>query len=121
RANEQLLTMIAIETLEGAAHVEEMMTVPHLDGIFIGPMDLSTNMGHFGNPAHPEVQAKIREIEAKVLARGDMLLGSVAADAKSAKALYDRGYNYVIFASDTTTLRGTMCNMIKEFKEYSAV
>lgn len=117
RANDQILTMVAIETLEGADHVAEMCEIEDLDGIFIGPMDLSTNMGHFASPAHPDVQAKIREIEQTVLAH-HKLLGSVAGNAQAAKAMYERGYSYVIFSSDSGDLAKYEKNAVEEFHAY---
>ncbi|MGE4354756.1 MAG: 2,4-dihydroxyhept-2-ene-1,7-dioic acid aldolase, partial [Oscillospiraceae bacterium] len=65
---------------------------------------------------HPEVQKVIREVEKKVLAKGK-LLATVGANPAAAKVLYDRGYSYVIFASDVTTLRASVANQVKEFKE----
>lgn len=118
RANDGILTMVAIETLTGAANVEEMCEIENLDGIFIGPMDLSTNMGHYADPAHPEVQKKIREIEQIVLSRGK-LLGSVAGSAQAAKAMYDRGYSYVIFNSDSGILASATQKEVKLFHEYT--
>lgn len=116
RANGEILTMVAVETLEGAENVEAMCEIGELDGIFIGPMDLATNLGHFASPKDPEVQAKIREIEKKVLAKGK-LLGTVAANAGAAKALYDRGYSYVIFSSDSGDLSACTKKAVKEFRE----
>lgn len=117
RANDEVLTMVAIETLTGAANVAEMCEVEDLDGIFIGPMDLSTNMGYYANPKHPEVQAKIREIEQIVLSK-HKLLGSVANSAEQAKTMYERGYSYVIFSSDSSGLASTMYKEVGMFKEY---
>lgn len=117
RANDEILVMVAIETLEGANNVEEMCEIQDLDGIFIGPMDLSTNMGYFASPKDEHVQAKIREIEGKVLAH-HKLLGTVAANAEAAKALYDRGYSYVIFGSDSTDLAGYARGSVQTFRQY---
>lgn len=116
RANDEILVLIALETPEAVANIEEMLDVDCLDGLFIGPMDLSTTMGYFGSPNHPEVQKVIREVEKKALAKGK-LLATIAANPAAAKDLYDRGYSYVIFDSDVTTLRATMANHVAEFKE----
>ena len=116
-ANQEILVMVAIETLEGADNVEEMCQIPDLDGIFIGPMDLSTNMGYFANPADEHVQAKIREIE-RIVLREKKLLGSVAANAQAAEALYDRGYSYVIFGSDSGDLNNYAHRAVQAFREY---
>lgn len=117
RANDEILVMVAIETLDGAANVEQMCEIEDLDGIFIGPMDLSTNMGHYADPKHPDVQAKIREIEQIVLSKGK-LLGSVAGSAEQAKAMYERGYSYVIFNSDSGTLASTCNREVDTFQAY---
>ena len=118
RANDQMLVMIALETPQSVQNLDLLMDVKGVDGIFIGPTDLSTTHGYFANAAHPEMQKIIRGIEDKVLARGDKLLATIASSASAAKELYMRGYSYVIFASDGVTLRTTVSEMIKEFKNY---
>lgn len=117
RANREILVMVAIETLEGAANVEEMCEIEDLDGIFIGPMDLSTNMGYYAQPGNEKVQEKIREIERIVLSR-KKLLGSVAGNAAQAKKLYERGYSYVIFGSDSGNLANSIYEEINTFQTY---
>ena len=115
-ANDEILVMVALETPEAVANLDAMLDVDYLDGLFIGPMDLSTTMGYFGNPSHPEVQKTIREVEKKVLAHGK-LLATVGGSPAAAKELYDRGYSYVIFDSDVTTLRKVAYDHVNEFKE----
>src|SRR3546814_7752212 len=44
--------------------------VDGVDGIFIGPADLSASMGHLGNPKHPEVQHAIEDAIRRVRACG---------------------------------------------------
>lgn len=118
RANDELLVLVALETPEAVANLDAMLDVDYLDGIFIGPMDLSTTMGYFGTPSHPEVQKVIREVEKKVLSKGK-LLATVGANAAASKELYERGYSYVIFASDVTTLRASVEGQVKDFNEYN--
>jgi len=94
-ANEQLVVMTAMETPEAVENIEEIVTVAGLDGIFIGPMDLATSLGHFCNPGHPEVQEAIGKIEQAVLA-SDKFLGTVANSFEAAKKLYAKGYSFVV-------------------------
>ena len=42
--------------------LETIAATPGVDGVFIGPADLSASMGHVGNPGHPEVQAAIQKV-----------------------------------------------------------
>ena len=104
RSNNEVLIMLAIETPEGLANLDEIMDVEGVDGIFIGPMDYSTSKGYFANPKAPEAQADFRIIEEKVRKHGNMLLGTVAGSVAEAKTLYDRGYSYVIFGGDVNSL-----------------
>lgn len=117
RANDEILVMLAIETPEAADNLEALCQVEGVDGIFIGPMDMSTTMGYFANPNHEVVQAKIRELEKVILGAGK-LMGTVAPNVEAAKELYKRGYSYVIFASDSIDLANGARKSIKEFADF---
>jgi 4-hydroxy-2-oxoheptanedioate aldolase len=54
-ANENILTMVQIETAKGYENVEEIVKTQGIDVIILGPADLSASMGYPGNPKHPEV------------------------------------------------------------------
>ena len=57
----ELLAMMFIESRAGVENIEEIITVPGLGGIFIGPSDLSTSMG-YTSPAAPEVEEAIQTV-----------------------------------------------------------
>ena len=57
----ELLAMMFIESAEGAENIDEIITVPGLGGIFIGPSDLSTSMG-YSSPAAPQVEEAIQRV-----------------------------------------------------------
>ena len=107
--------MLAIETPEGLANLDDIMSVEGVDGIFIGPMDYSTSKGYFASPKAPEAQADFRIIEEKVKKHGNLLLGTVAGSVEEAKKLYDMGYNYVIFGGDVNSLVYDAYKRIDEF------
>ncbi|MEG0591318.1 MAG: aldolase/citrate lyase family protein, partial [Lachnospiraceae bacterium] len=102
-ADEEVMLMVAMETPEAVGNLDEILKVEGLDGIFIGPMDLATSMGHFCDPSHPEVQEMIRTIEKKVGA-SNKFLGTVAGNFEKAKALYEKGYQYVVTMADGVAL-----------------
>ena len=54
-ANENILTMVQIETAKGYENIEEIVKTKGIDVIILGPTDLSASMGYPGNPKHPEV------------------------------------------------------------------
>jgi len=45
KANSKLLTILQIETGEAVEHVEEIAAVDGVDVLFIGPLDLTVNLG----------------------------------------------------------------------------
>ncbi|TDR93419.1 HpcH/HpaI aldolase family protein [Enterovirga rhinocerotis] len=61
-SNDEILVIALIETPEGVSRAAEIVTVPGLDAIGIGPFDLSQAMGYAGDWRHPAVQAKQAEL-----------------------------------------------------------
>lgn len=118
RANEDIIVMVAIETPQGVKNIKEIASVKGIDGIFIGPSDLSTSMGYLANPSVPEVQAAIREIEQEVL-KTDKFLATIAPDAEAARKLYDRGYSLIYMMSDVVDLAKLASATVAKFKEYA--
>jgi 2-keto-3-deoxy-L-rhamnonate aldolase RhmA len=116
RANDEIFVMLQVETTQAIDNMEAIATVPGLDAFFIGPMDLSTSMGHFGNPAHPEVQAAIAKAEAKAKALG-IPLGTISGGWDQAKGLYDRGYQLITLISDSVLLSKAGAETMVKFHE----
>jgi len=103
-ANAETIVMVAVETMEAVRNLDEILQVEGLDGIFIGPMDLASSMGHLGNPAHPEARKQIAIIEEKVLA-SDKFLGTVATSPDKARSCFEKGYQWLILIQDGAALR----------------
>ena len=102
-ANRDIVVFIQVENPEAVKNIDEILSVPGLDGIFIGPMDLATTHGYRGKPGTPAMLEIIAGLEKKILAKGK-LLATISNDFDDAKAKYDRGYSMITLASDTTTL-----------------
>jgi 2-dehydro-3-deoxyglucarate aldolase/4-hydroxy-2-oxoheptanedioate aldolase len=116
RANDEILVILQVETPQAIENLDAIGKVPGVDALFIGPMDLSTSMGHLGNPAHPEVQAAIATVEAKAKALG-MPLGTISAGWEQAKMLYDRGYQLITLLSDVILLSKASAEALTKFRE----
>lgn len=115
-ADEEIMLMVAMETPEAVENLDEILEVERIDGIFIGPMDLATSMGHFCDPSHPDVKAAIKVIEEKVLKSGKFL-GTVAGNFEKAQALYEEGYQYVVIIADGVALSNLSYQTAKKFHE----
>jgi 2-dehydro-3-deoxyglucarate aldolase/4-hydroxy-2-oxoheptanedioate aldolase len=115
-ANDETIVMIAVETTEAVDNLDEILNVAGLDGIFIGPMDLASSMGHLGNPDHPDARAQIEIIETKVLA-SDKFLGTVATTADKAEYCFDIGYQWLVVIQDGAALLQAGRSKVAEFRK----
>jgi 2-dehydro-3-deoxyglucarate aldolase/4-hydroxy-2-oxoheptanedioate aldolase len=102
-ANRDIFVFVQIETPEAVKNIDDILSVPGVDGIFIGPMDLATTHGYRGKPAVPEMQEIIKGVEVKVKAKGKVL-ATVSTNFEDAKAKYDRGYQLITLLHDTVGL-----------------
>jgi 2-dehydro-3-deoxyglucarate aldolase/4-hydroxy-2-oxoheptanedioate aldolase len=108
--------MIAVETPEALANLDETLLVDGLDGVFIGPMDLASSMGYFGDPSQAEVQEAIRGIETKVLEAGKVL-ATTTGTWEQAKHLYTRGYQMLMLMADGVSLAKQANKIVSQFRE----
>ncbi len=115
-ANDEVLVIGAIETKEAADHIEEIVNVEGLDAIFIGPMDLATDMGYFATPTALEVQAVVKRVEAAVLASGKILAGTCNG-FEAAKKKFELGYTLVYGLSDVYAVGSQTMALVKSFRD----
>ena len=73
-ADRQILVIVQIEHIDAVKNLEAILAVPGLDGICVGPNDLSGSMGKLGRSNDPEVVQAIESVIEKVR-RTDLLLG----------------------------------------------
>ncbi len=69
-ADQEICLLVQVENRAGIAALDEILQVEGIDGVFIGPADLSTDMGHQGNSAAPEVRAVIADAMKRIRAAG---------------------------------------------------
>lgn len=70
KANEEIAVIVQIETVEAVDNLDAILAVPGLDAIFIGPADLSADMGYFPDMQAPEFLKVVDEILAKARKAG---------------------------------------------------
>lgn len=67
---EELCLLVQVETQEGLDNLEKIASVDGVDGVFIGPADLSASLGHLGDAKHPDVQHAIEDAIRRIRACG---------------------------------------------------
>jgi 4-hydroxy-2-oxoheptanedioate aldolase len=70
RAHEEICVLVQVESRAALQEIEAIASVEGVDGIFIGPGDLSSDMGFLGNPSHPEVLQAIAGAMERINAAG---------------------------------------------------
>jgi 2-keto-3-deoxy-L-rhamnonate aldolase RhmA len=98
-ANQNTCVLLQMETPESIARLEEIAAVPGVDGLFVGPGDLSGVMGHVGNLTHPEVMDLMADAARRAHAIG-MPIGTVGGTPEVVARYRAIGYDYVAVASD---------------------
>ena len=119
KADEQMCLLVQIENREGLANLDAIAAVDGVDGVFIGPADLSASMGYRGNPGHPEVQAAIEDAIARIQQAGKAA-GILSADQKLAKRYIELGAAFVAVGVDTTVLMRGLQSLAAAFKDAPA-
>ncbi|GAA4287604.1 HpcH/HpaI aldolase family protein [Georgenia daeguensis] len=107
--------ILMIETAEGLANVEEIVRVPGVDAVYIGPNDLALSLGLGRRPEAPELEAAVaRVVEA---ARGaGVAVGIDQADLAGARSRAQQGMNLVIAARDSVLLREAADSAARELR-----
>ncbi len=95
-ANRETLVIVQIETMEAVENLKEILTVPNVDVVFIGPNDLSQAMGYPGQMKHPEVQKMIDKLVKEIHAAGKAT-GTVAYDADTLKLRKEQGFKFIVY------------------------
>jgi 4-hydroxy-2-oxoheptanedioate aldolase len=106
-AQEELCVLVQVETREALEHIEAIAAVGGVDGIFIGPADLSASMGHPGQPRHPEVDTAIDSAILRIRAVGKAP-GILMVDEQRARQCLDHGAQFVAVALDMLLLRDAL-------------
>jgi 4-hydroxy-2-oxoheptanedioate aldolase len=95
--------LVQVETPVALANIEEIAAVDGVDGIFIGPGDLSASMGHVGNPKHPDVLAAIEDAIRRIRACGKAA-GILTGDETLVRRYIELGCMFTAVGSDVGVL-----------------
>ena len=104
-ANDDLIVMPMIETAEAVKNIDEILSVPGVDAVYVGPSDLSLTLGckpRLDQTDPPVVEAQQRIVDA--CKRHGVVAGIHNATAAYALKMIAAGYQFVTLASDSRFL-----------------
>ena len=117
-ANSQIITLAMIETKEAVDNLDEILSVENLNGVYIGPADMSLAYGlkpQFDVKEDP-VFSNIKLIVSKAKERGK-IAGIHNGTTEYAKEMIALGYQFVTISSDYRAMSSFAQNIVKEMKE----
>lgn len=118
-ADAQMCLLVQVESVRGLENLDAIAAVEGVDGIFIGPADLSASMGHRGAPGHPAVVAAIEDGIARIR-RAGKAAGILATDEARARRYLELGCAFVAVGVDTSLLMRAMKALAGRFKGSAA-
>ena len=113
-ANAQACLLVQAETPLALENLDTIAATPGVDGVFIGPTDLSATMGYPGNPGHPAVQAAISDAIQRIR-RAGKAPGILATQEAQARQWLDAGAQFVAVGLDTMLLAGAARELRRKF------
>ncbi|MGB0658945.1 MAG: HpcH/HpaI aldolase family protein [Mangrovicoccus sp.] len=102
-ADQEICLLLQVESRAGIDALDDILAVDGVDGIFIGPADLSADMGYLGQPEAEEVQEVITKALAKIHASGKAS-GILTSNRDLAKSYAELGVGFLAVGSDVGVL-----------------
>lgn len=103
-ADAQICLLVQVETRKGLEALDEIAAVDGVDGVFIGPADLAADMGHMGNPGHPDVWTAILNAIQKI-AKAGKAPGILLRDDAMINQARDAGAQFIAVGADVLLLQ----------------
>jgi 4-hydroxy-2-oxoheptanedioate aldolase len=120
-ANEEVLLFAMIETRQAVGNLHEILTVKGLNGVYIGPSDLSLSMGKTPtlDPSDETVLKAMGIILKETRERG--LIASVHTDGpKTAARRFEEGFQMCTLLNDVRLLATAAANLVREARGQAA-
>jgi 4-hydroxy-2-oxoheptanedioate aldolase len=104
-ACQEILTLAMIETREGLANLDAILATDGLDGVFIGPNDLSLTLtgSASAESQHPEMLAAVERVVSRCRQQ-QKLAGIFCTSGDAARLRIDQGFQFVTPANDVMQL-----------------
>ncbi len=118
-ANEKLLCIVQIETVDGLDQVDEIASVDGVDVLYIGPNDLSISMGIIRQFDHPRMQEAYKNVIA-ACRRHEKQAGILISQPEQIGGIVDQGFTFITLSSDGTNLANIFHQQAAAFEPYRA-
>jgi 2-dehydro-3-deoxyglucarate aldolase/4-hydroxy-2-oxoheptanedioate aldolase len=97
--NENIMVVLQIETKKAVEMRDELLSVPGIDAVMVGPVDLSISLGVPGDFQHPKMVEAMEQIRDSCIAHG-VAPGTQTRNAQLAKFWRERGMRFLGCSSE---------------------
>lgn len=115
QAGQEICLLVQVETRDALVNLEEIANVDGIDGVFIGPADLSASLGYAGHSTHPDMQLIIDDALQRVRACGKAP-GILVTDPGRVQSCIHQGALFVAVGMDMLLLRSGADALAARFK-----
>jgi len=120
QANDEIMMVLQIETKAAIDNIDAILDVPGIDVAFLGPNDLSGDMGHVGHWDHPDVTKAIKKLEDAANKR-NIALGTISRNWEAAKTCIEAGYRFQSLLGDIPFLMQGARSAVANFRQHPDV
>ncbi len=115
-AHQELCLIVQVESRRGVDNAEAIAAVEGVDAVFVGPADLSINLGYPGDPGHPAVQEQIVHVIRVGQAAGKAV-GILAPQEDDARHYASLGCRFIAVGIDISLLRQAAIANLGRYKD----
>jgi 2-keto-3-deoxy-L-rhamnonate aldolase RhmA len=112
RANDDTAVIVQAEHRDAVEQIHEIVRVEGVDGVLIGPYDLSASFGRPGAVDHPEITQAIERVRAACAEVG-LPIGIFGVTPEAVQPYIARGFTMIVVGVDTVLLGHGAAAMLK--------
>jgi 2-keto-3-deoxy-L-rhamnonate aldolase RhmA len=114
-SNAQTVVVVQIEHRDAVSNVDQILSVPGIDAVFIGPYDLSGSLGLLGQISHADVTTAISAVRT-ACARSNSTYGIYCGNAEQARAEINAGARIIAVGTDLLHMAGSARSVLEALR-----
>lgn len=115
KANAASLIVLHIETKRGYENLEEILSTPGVDMVYVGPYDFSISMGQPGNYDHPDVRMPMKEI-LRLCKKHTVPFGTTASSPKAGAQWIKEGCQFFELDDEISLVAAGATKIVEQYR-----
>ncbi len=117
QANAAIIVIVQIEHIDAVNNLDEILAVPGLTSILVGPNDLAGSMGYMGQPSHPDVLRVIEDVVARARQAGLVVSVALGSTPEEWGVWARRGAQWITIGGDLGFIAGSAAQIAGQVRE----